>query len=105
MCTRLLVERIHAAWAFSRYVPYNVSTCPACMQHNGYIKKLYFSTLPSAAYTNVTTSYNLYIYTLCNFKFYDLNYRENGSRLASRAVSICFVCLYQLLAFITFSLK
>ena len=37
------------------------------MQHNGSTGKLYFSTLHSAAYTNYTTSSNVYVQR--NFKF------------------------------------
>ena len=61
--THLLVES-------SFKIPYYVSTCHLCMQHNGCIGKLYFSTLPSVAYTKDTTSSNVYVLRQLKGKWY-----------------------------------
>ena len=59
-------------------IPYSVSTCHLCMQHNGCKGKLYFMTLPSAAHTNNTTSSNVYVQR--NFNFYGFNIRKTNIR-------------------------
>ena len=76
LCINTLLKNVHVyllgeCSPSTFKISYNESKCHICLQHNGYISKICFSTFPSAAYTNDTTSNNLY--ALCNFKFLGFN--------------------------------